>query len=93
MDKSNDIKASLLKEIKKNRDEYKEEISEHILDNEKTYLTDFLSDVESGEPKNEIQILRAYELKEDYNKRGGDSYIDDKWEELVRKGILKERRD
>ena len=91
VEKSNEIKESLLQEIKKNRDEYKKEISNHILENDKTYLTDFLSDIESGEPKKEIQIRRAYEIKEEYNEKGGDSYIDDKWDELIKKGILKER--
>lgn len=90
--KSNELKNELLQEIKQNREEYKQEISNHILENDKTYLTDFLSDIESGEPKKEIQIRRAYEIKKEYNEKGGDSYIDDKWEELVKKGILKERR-
>ena len=90
--KGNELKEELLQEIKQNREEYKREISNHILENDKTYLTDFLSDVEAGEPKSEIQIERAYEIKREYNLLGGDSYIDDKWEELVKKGILKERR-
>ena len=67
-------------------------ISDHILDNDKTYLTDFISDIEAGEPKAEIQIMRAKEIKQDYNRRGGDSYVDDKWEELKNKGLLKERK-
>ena len=79
-------------QIKKNREEYKKEISDHILDNNKTYLTDFLSDVEAGEPKSETQVRRAYEIKQDYNERGGDSYVDDKWDELIKKGILGKRK-
>lgn len=71
----------------------KKMMDDHILENDKTYLTDFLSDVEAGEPKSQIQIRRAYEIKEEYNNKGGDSYIDDKWDELVKKGILKERRN
>lgn len=93
VEKSNELKTELLKEIKQNREKCKQEISNHILENDKTYLTDFLSDIESGEPKKEIQIRRAYEIKKEYNEKGGDSYVDDKWDELVRKGILKERRD
>ena len=89
VEKSNKLKTELLEEIKKSRKEYKQEISNHILENDKTYLTDFLSDIESGEPKREIQIRRAYEIKKEYNEKGGDSYVDDKWDELVRKGILK----
>lgn len=65
----------------------------HILENDKTYLTDFLSEIEASEPKSEIQIRRAYEIKQEYNKKGGDSYIDDKWEELIKNGKLKKRGD
>lgn len=67
----------------------KEMMDNHILENDKTYLTDFLSDVEVGEPKSEIQIRRAYEIKKEYNEKGGDSYIDDKWTEVIKKGLLK----
>ena len=87
--KSTNKKVSKIEDVK---DYCQNMMDNHILENDKTYLTDFLSDIEAGEPKSEIQIRRAYEIKEEYNKKGGDSYIDDKWEELIRKGILKERR-
>ncbi len=90
--KIEDVKTEILQEIEKNRNGYEKEIGNHILENDKTYLTDFLSDVEAHEPKSEMQIRRAYEIKKEYNSLGGDSYVDDKWDELVRKGILKERR-
>ena len=90
--KIEDVKTEILQEIEKNRNGYEKEIGKHILENDKTYLTDFLSDVEAHEPKSEMQIRRAYEIKKEYNSLGGDSYVDDKWDELVRKGILKERR-
>lgn len=86
-----ELKEETLEEVRKNREEYQKEINEHILENDKTYLTDFLADVEAGEPKSETQIRRAYEIKEDYNKRGGDSYVDDKWEEAIKKDLLKRR--
>lgn len=91
--KSEDTKKEILKEVQKNRDDYRKEMSAHILENDKTYLTDFLSDIEAGEPKSEIQVRRAYEIKKEYNEKGGDSYIDDKWEELIKKGILKNERN
>ena len=69
----------------------KDMMDNHIVENDKTYLTDFLSEIESGQNKSEIQIKRAYEIKDEYNKKDGDSYIDDKWDELVRKGILKRK--
>ncbi len=90
--KIEDIKTEILQEVENNRKGYEKEISNHILENDKTYLTDFLSDIEANEPKSEMQIRRAYEIKKEYNSLGGDSYIDDKWDELIRKGILKEGR-
>ena len=92
IEKNKELKEEILKEVQKSRDDNKKEISDHILDNDKTYLTDFMSDIEAGEPKAEIQIMRAKEIKQDYNRRGGDSYVDDKWEELKNKGLLKERK-
>ena len=89
LNRSTNKKVSKIEDVK---DYCQNMMDNHILENDKTYLTDFLSDIESGEPKKEIQIRRAYEIKEEYNKKGGDSYVDDKWDELVRKGILKERR-
>lgn len=63
-------------------------LQEHILDADKTFLIDFLSDIENGIKKTEIQIKRAYEIYERYTKNGGNSYVHDKWEELKRKELL-----
>lgn len=71
----------LKKDIKKNLDSVKYE-------NDKTYLTDFLSELEAGTPKSPIQIKRAYEIYEEYTKLNGNSYVHNKWEELVKKGVL-----
>ena len=40
-------------------------MDKHILESDKTFLTDFLSDIEQGIPKTEIQIKRAYEVFEE----------------------------
>lgn len=56
--------------------------------NDKTYLTDFLSEVEGGQLKTEIQKKRAYEIYKEYTKLHGNSYVHNKWEELVKKGVL-----
>lgn len=71
----------LRKDIKKDLDSVKYE-------NDKTYLTDFLSELEAGTPKSPIQIKRAYEIYEEYTKLNGNSYVHNKWEELVKKGVL-----
>ena len=89
LNRSTNKKVDKIQEVK---DYCKEMMDNHILENDKTYLTDFLSDIEAKEPKSQIQIRRAYEIKKEYNQLGGDSYIDDKWDELVKRGILKEKK-
>ena len=71
----------LKRDIKKDLDSVKYE-------NDKTYLTDFLSELEAGIQKSPIQIKRAYEIYEEYTKLHGNSYVHNKWEELVKKGVL-----
>ncbi len=58
------------------------------LESDKTYLIDFLSELEAGIQKSPIQIKRAYEIYEEYTKLRGNSYVHNKWEELVKKGVL-----
>ena len=70
------------------RAESKKDILEHILDADKTYLINFLSDLENGIQKTDVQIKRAYEIYERYTKNGGNSYVHDKWEEVKKKGLL-----
>lgn len=86
------VKEEILSEVQKNRSGFEQEIKNHILENDKTYLTDFLSDIEAGEPKSEIQRRRASEIKDEYKKLGGDSYVEEKWNELVKRRYLEEGR-
>lgn len=88
INKKTNKKVDLLTELKA---EIKAEIEQHILESDKTFLTDFLSEVENGIEKSDIQLKRAYEIYEEYTKLHGNSYIHDKWEELIKKGLLKER--
>ena len=78
------IKEPILKEVRENR----KNLDEHILEDNKTYLTDFITELKNGETKSEIQIMRAKELKKVYNSLGGDSYIDDDWKKLEKLGKL-----
>jgi len=49
----------------------------------KCYLVNFLSDIEKGITKDEVQIKLAYEMYDHYAKDlAGNSYIHDKWEKL-----------
>lgn len=74
-------KIDKIKELKINVDKVR-------LENDKTYLTDFLSEIEAGQPKTEIQKKRAYEVYEEYTKLNGNSYVHNKWEELVKREVL-----
>ena len=84
LNRSTNKKVDKIQEVK---DYCKEMMDNHILENDKTYLTDFLSDIEAKEPKSQIQIRRAYEIKKEYNQLGGD-----RRDELVKRGILKEKK-
>lgn len=70
------------------RNESKEDMKKHILDADKTYLINFLSELENGIQKTDVQIKRAYEIYERYTQNGGNSYVHDKWDEVKKKGLL-----
>lgn len=70
------------------REESKKDMLEHTIDADKTYLINFLSDLENGVQKTEVQIKRTYEIYERYTKNGGNSYVHDKWEEVKNKNLL-----
>ena len=60
----------------------------HTIDADKTYLINFLSDLENGIKKTEVQKKHTYEIYERYTKNGGNSYVHDKWEEVKKLGLL-----
>lgn len=59
---------NLNKKIDKMREESKKDMIEHTLDADKTYLINFLSELENGLKKTDVQIKRAYEIYERYSK-------------------------
>lgn len=83
--KNTSKKVETIQELKK---DIKKDLDSVKYENDKTYLTDFLSEVEGGQLKTEIQKKRAYEIYEEYTKLHGNSYVHNKWEELVKKGVL-----
>lgn len=83
--KNTSKKVETIQELKK---DIKKDLESVKYENDKTYLTDFLSELEAGTPKSPIQIKRAYEIYEEYTKLNGNSYVHNKWEELVKKGVL-----
>ncbi len=82
-----DTITDLKKEIEQSRKEAEERMNKHIFECDKTYLTDFLSEIETGVPKTEIQLKRTKEIYDEYKNLNGNSYIHDKWEELKKKGL------
>lgn len=69
-------------------DKQKEEINKRLdkldINQCRNYLVNFLSDVEAGNEIKEIRVKRAYEMYDHYCKLGGNSYIHDKWEKLIK---------
>lgn len=49
------------------------------------YLVNFLANIENDVPMKEYQYERAWDIYDHYIKLGGNSYIKDKWEKLVRR--------
>lgn len=63
-------------------------INEFELSSIKTDLVNFINDVESGIEKSEIQKLNAHELYDRYKKIGGNSYVHDHFEKLLKEGKI-----
>lgn len=64
-------------------------IEDTKLNSNKRFLVDFMCRCEKGEQFSDEEIQYAFEAKEEYNRLGGNSYVDTKWEKLIEKGILK----
>lgn len=68
--------------------ELRNDFKNHLLDADKTTLINFLSELEHGIQKTDIQIKRMHEIYERYRKNGGNSYVSTHWEEAKKKGLL-----
>lgn len=64
-------------------------IEDTKLNSNKRFLVDFMRRCEKGEQFSDEEIQYAFEAKEEYNRLGGNSYVDTKWDKLIEKGILK----
>lgn len=65
-----------------------ERIDEEKMERVKVYLVGFISDLECGEPKNEIHKMIARELYDYYISHNGNSYVHDHWENLKSEGKI-----
>ena len=64
-------------------------IEDTKMNSNKRFLVDFMRRCEKGEQFSDEEIQYAFEAKEEYNRLGGNSYVDTKWNKLIEKGILK----
>lgn len=85
--------TTLKQEVEKFRKDSKEDMAKHILEYDKTYLTDFLSDLEKGTEKTEIQKKRAYEIFEEYTKKRWKFLYPCKMGRAKGKKLIIDRRD
>jgi len=55
----------------------------------RNFLVDFLTDIEKGIEKDEVQVKRAYEIYDHYNNDlKCNSYIHDKWIKVMNRGEI-----
>lgn len=54
----------------------------------KIILANFINDIEQGTYKSQIQKKNAYELYDRYKTLGGNSYIHDSWEKLIKENKI-----
>ncbi len=84
--------TKLLKPINQKIDELQELSSQsrNNIEREliKMILVNFMNDVEQGTNKSQIQKQNAFELYDRYQELGGNSYIHDKWEKLIKENKI-----
>ena len=74
--------------IEKSQKEILKRLDMVDIENCKNYLITFLSEMNWGEVKDEIEIKRFWEEYEHYSACGGNSYVKHRVEELQKKGYL-----
>lgn len=88
------ILATQLKPINEKIESFEKRVNEKIdkldVNQCRNYLVDFLTDMENGIEKDEVQIKRAYEIYDHYNSDlKCNSYVHDKWEKVMNRGERK----
>ena len=54
----------------------------------KMFLVNFINDIEHDTKKSQIQKQNAFELYDRYKSLGGNSYVHDRWEKLIKEGKI-----
>lgn len=79
------LKNEIDKSINKTLEPINQKIDKLDINQCRNYLVDFLTDIENGIEKDDIQVKRAYEIYDHYkNDLKGNSYIHDKWIKLMK---------
>ncbi len=76
----------LKKQINKLFEPIKEDLKEVDKSQCKNYLVRFLTDIETNQKVSQIEKERAYECFERYTALGGNNYIHDWWDKLMKEG-------
>lgn len=81
--------AAMRKESKKDDEKLSKKLDTHELASLKRFLVDELTKIKNGLyiPTDNQKAL-IHEAKDEYNALGGDSYVDDMFDDLVEKGLL-----
>lgn len=88
--KSNEAREKEINEkLTSMEDRLVKKIEDTKMNSNKRFLVDFMRRCEKGEQFSDEEIKYAFEAKEEYNRLGGNSYVDTKWDMLIEKGILK----
>lgn len=82
------ISITFKKIMKKQLESINTKVDALELSSIKTDLANFINDVEMGIFKNHIQKLNVHELYDRYTKLGGNSYIHEHWEKLLKEGKI-----
>lgn len=74
--------------IDRSLEDLKAQINDVDMNATKNFLVQFLADIEQGQPLDDIECERFWEQYGHYIKKGGNSYIHRKVDELTKKGKL-----
>lgn len=87
--KSIDQKLDKIKEDSEKSDrELREYMSEHHLRYYKDQLVSMMSRIENGYKPTVEEKYILHEQKAKYNELGGDSYVDEFWDKLIKKDLI-----
>lgn len=87
--KAMDAKLDIMRDrSKKADDEIKASMSEHRLRYYKDQLVSTLSRIENGYKPTVEEKHILHEQKAKYNELGGDSYVDEMWDKLIKKDLI-----